>query len=277
MQGRNVQDVPIQKLVCRPQVRQASGFGDEEIAGLAQSIVESGGILQPLLVRRDGDALIVLDGERRLRAAKRAGLSTVPVIIDDRAMSDAEVTQRQLVLDAQRVGLNPMERARAINKLVADAGWSEAQVAVKLGLSPPTVSKLLALLLLPDDVQEKVASGRLAMSAAYELAKLPECPERGTLVAEAVSGRLTRDGVVAKSRDITSNRRAAKPRRPPIRRDRVVFQLGEGRSVSVSGMELSLEGVVEWLTSLVTLLRSAGNGSSLADLAKLAADKARRG
>lgn len=66
MNERHIHEVPIERLVCRPQVRETSGFSEAEIAGLARSISESGGIHQPLLVRRDGDALVVLDGERRL-------------------------------------------------------------------------------------------------------------------------------------------------------------------------------------------------------------------
>lgn len=160
MAERVVQEAAIGKLVCPPQVRTSSGLRDDEIAGLAQSIAEVG-IIQPLLVREDRDVLIVTDGERRLRAARKLGLTTVPVIVDQRGMSEADVMHRQLVLDAQRVRLNPIERGRAMNRLMTAMGWSGKQIADKLGLGTGTVSRALAVLVLPEEVQQQVAAGRL--------------------------------------------------------------------------------------------------------------------
>lgn len=271
-----IEHVPIDRLVCRPQVRERTGFDEESLAGLAQSISAAGGILQPLLVRREGDKLVVLDGERRLRAAKLAGLTSVPVIVDESPMSDGEVVYRQLVLDAQRVELSPMERARAIQRLMTATNWSDRELAAKLGVSPATVSKLLALTVLPADVQAQVASGRLAMSAAYELVKIADPAERERLAAEAVSGKLNRDTVAKRAKEISNAKAAGKPRRRYQRKysERIVMPLGSGRSVAVSGDQLSVESVVAWLTELLERIRMiAVTRPVLVDVVKALADE----
>lgn len=258
MKDRAVQDIPIESINCRPQVRVE--FDEAGLVGLAQSIKENG-VLQPLLAHREGVAFILDDGERRLRAAKRAGLTTVPVIVDDRDLCSTEVLQRQLVLDCQRVELNAMERARAIDRLMQETKWTAAQVSLKLGMSPAQVSKLLALLLLPPDVQNRVMSGKLAASTAYEIAKLPDAKQREQLGAEAVDGHLTRDGAVARTKSLNS---IAKPRRSRTRQ-RVTLPLGEGRVVCVSGSQLTLEGLVTWFEDLLGKLRNAStDGLALA-------------
>ncbi|MBX3357428.1 MAG: ParB/RepB/Spo0J family partition protein [Phycisphaeraceae bacterium] len=266
---------PVDALVCRPQVRQSSGYSDQEITGLARSIAESGGIHQPLLVRRDGDLLVVLDGERRLRAAKLAGLTTVPIIVEEQSLTEADVTHRQLVIDAQRVGLSPIERATSINRLMTETGWTAAQVAVKLGLSPASISKLLALLVLPPDVKEHLTAGRLAMSTAYEVAKVADSTERERLTAEAVNGHLSREAVVAKVRSASQAKGGHMPRRRTASpRERVVIPLGEGRSVIVSAPTLSIDAVVNWLTDLVERLRAvSADGTAMSDAVALVSSK----
>ncbi len=274
MSGR-VEQVRVADLVCLPQVRERSGLGDDELAGLAQSIREAG-VLQPLLVRRDGDKLVVVDGERRLRAARLAGLDAVPVIIEDAALAEGQVLHRQLVIDAQRVGLSPMERAGAIQRLMQATDWTAREVAVKLGISPAQVSKLLALTVLPADVQDAVASGRMAMSAAYELARIADSHERERLASEVMSGALTRDALALKARETSGLRTAAKARRKPAPRERVLIRLGEGRSVAVSAPSLSVDGIASWLTELAHQVRDAGaDGRSLSEVVAAVSVKAR--
>lgn len=275
MNTKIVQHVPIEDLICRPQVRQSSGYSLANIAGLARSIKESGGIHQPLLARQDGSSLILIDGERRLRAAKLSGLQTVPVIIEEQSLTDADVTHRQLVIDAQRVGLSPIERATSINRLMTETGWTAGQIAVKLGLSPASISKLLALLVLPPDVQEHLTAGRLAMSTAYEVAKVADSTARERLTAEAVNGHLSREAVVAKVRSAGQAKGGNMPRRRAASpRERVVIPLGEGRSVIVSAPTLSIDAVVNWLTDLVERLRAvSAEGKAMSDAVALVSSK----
>lgn len=263
--------VPIDRLVCRPQVRERTGFGEEELTGLAQSIREAG-ILQPLLVRRKGDTLIVLDGERRLRAARMAGLTEVPVIVESEPLSEGDVLHRQLVLDAQRIGLSPLERGAAIQKLMSETRWCAREVAVKLGLSPASISKLLTLTVLPAEVQVAVTSGAVGMSTAYELAKLTDSAERQRLCQQAVNGGLTREDVIQRARELETQRASARrpARKARAARERVSIPLGEGRSVLVSAPSLSVESLIAWFTDLAERIRSAaGDGRPLAEVIKV--------
>jgi ParB family chromosome partitioning protein len=274
MENQTIQQVPIDAIVWPPQVRDSSGFGDEDIRGLSQSMAESGGIHQALLAYRDGESLIGYDGERRWRAAKAAGLITVPVVIEESRLSAADVLYRQLVMDAQRVGLSPMERAKALQRLMAETGWPAAQVAVKLGVSPANISKLLALLILPDDIQKHVIAGRIAMSTAYELAKLSDSAERERLTSEVVSGNLSRDAVAAKARSLAPARVPSRQRKRATPRERVVIPLGEGRTVSVSAPSLSVDNLLAWLTDLVQRISSAqSEGRTLGDVVGVASSK----
>lgn len=174
---------------------------------------------------------------------------------------------RQLVLDAQRVGLSPIERAKAIQRLKDEAGWSGAEVAAKLGLSPANVAKLLTLLILPESVQQHVAGGRLAMSTAYELAKLPDATVRDRLTAEAVSGRLPRDQIARKAKEIAAP--PPVPPRPRQKRERVVLALGEGRSIAVTGPGLNVERLAAWVAELLNRIKQAsGSAATLADVVR---------
>ncbi len=270
MSERIVQEIAIERITCGTQVRESSGLSAEDLAGLAQSIKEAGGVLQPILARREGDALIVLDGHRRVFAAKRAGLATIPVIMIESELSESEVTYRQLVLDAQRVQLNPIERGRAIDQLMRATQWPASTVAVRLGVSPASVSKLLALLELPEEVQRDVASGRLAMSTAYALARVGDAAEREALAAEAANGRLTREALSRKMRRIQrsqGNGTAAAA-------SRVTAILGDGRSITVSGRGLSIETLVEWIEQLLVKARKArSQGLELATFIKMLRDQ----
>lgn len=226
MENKAVQNMPVERPVLRAQVRVP---GDEGLIGLAQTIKETG-VLQPLLLRRDGSEFVVVDGERRLKAARMAGLSHVPVIIDDRELSEAEVIHRQLVANCSREDLQPLEKAKAIQRLIAMTKGPAAQVAVKLGMSPGMVTKLLTLLKLPQSVQEQVASGNLAMTTAYALSQTPDADAQRELAVEAVRGGLSRETVVSRAR----GRKAKGSVKRHARKDRnrhVVLAIGEGCQV----------------------------------------------
>lgn len=271
MEDQAVQSVPIDSIVCRRQVRES--FDNESLAGLAQSIKESG-VLQPLLAHREGTTFVLDDGERRLRAAKRAGLDAVPVIVDDRELCEAEVLQRQLVTNCQREDLSPIEKARAIERLIKATQWTAGQVSAKLGLSPASVSKLLSLLGLPDSMLAQVASGQLAASAAYELAKMPESPEREELATAAVRNGLSRDAVAGK---VKSAKRAGAADGSAGTR-RFTAALTDGRSVTVTGIAMTLDAMIELLEELLAKARKARpKGLELDTFLRLLRDEAKGG
>lgn len=143
-----------------------TAFDEEDLAALAASIRKSG-ILQPVLVRPKDGGFELVAGERRLRAAKLAGLAKVPVVVRD--IDDRAILQIALVENLQRRDLNPMEKARAFRQLVQMNGWTQDQAAESLGLSRPTVANFMRLLELPPEVQEAVSRGTVSMGHARAL------------------------------------------------------------------------------------------------------------
>ena len=168
-------------------------FPDEEIAELAQDIALRG-ILQPIVVRRAGGGrYCVLFGAKRLRAAKRAGLEVVPVVIG----SAAHDVYAQVAENQKRHGLTPLDLARFMRSR-ADAGDSNAEIAKRLGMDLTSVAHHLALLTLPPELDEALRSGRCTSPRTlYELAKLQKTkPERVKAIVNR-EGEITRSAVAA--------------------------------------------------------------------------------
>lgn len=143
-------------------------FDDDALAALAASIREHG-VLQPLLVSEEGVGRYrILAGERRWRAARRAGLSRVPVVIRER-VDEAEAFELALVENLQRRDLTPMEEARAYENLRTERGLSQAAIAERVGFDRSTVANALRLLKLPTEIQAFVEDGRLSAGHARTL------------------------------------------------------------------------------------------------------------
>ena len=187
-------EVPIQSV--KPNRRQPrSIFDDEALQELAASIREIG-ILQPPVVRRVGDnEYELIMGERRLRAAKLAGLSTIPVII--RETSDNELLREALIENIHRSNLNSLEEAAAYNQMLSDFGFTHDELAKKIGKSRPVISNTLRLLNLPPSVQKKLTSGTLSMGHARALLGLSDASEieriANRIVSEGLSVRATEE------------------------------------------------------------------------------------
>ncbi|MBF8254873.1 MAG: ParB/RepB/Spo0J family partition protein [Deltaproteobacteria bacterium] len=141
-------------------------FDEAKIEELAASI-RNQGIIQPLVVRPQGDGFELIAGERRWRAAMRAGLSRVPVVI--RNASDHEALQLALVENLQREDLNAIEEASGYRRLQEEFHWSQEEVADKLGKSRPAIANALRLLTLPTEVQQEVTAGKLPAGQARAL------------------------------------------------------------------------------------------------------------
>ena len=170
-------------------------FDEDALRELAASIKEIG-ILQPPVVRRIGENRYeLIMGERRLRAAKLAGLSTIPVII--RQTNDAELLREALVENIHRSNLNSLEEAAAYNQMLTDFGLTHDELAAKLGKSRPVITNTLRLLNLPTSVQKRLAAGTLSAGHARALLGLtdPEEIERiaTKIVAEGLSVRATEE------------------------------------------------------------------------------------
>lgn len=255
-----VQMMEIDRIECRLQPREV--FCEEELTGLAQTIKESG-ILQPLLVRRDGDAFVVVDGHRRLRAAAKAGLTSVPVIVNERELPPADVLRNQLVLDCQKVHLSAMERARAIERLMSETHWSAAQVSLTLGLSSAQISKYLSLLTADPEIQDRVARGDLAASTAYHITRIRDKGERTNLAEQASRGALTRDDAASKSK--RRNKDVARRDRARSAGSRTAVSLGPGLSLVMRGATITLDTLADWTEEFLNKVRSASSGGVTLD------------
>ncbi|MBI2932524.1 MAG: ParB/RepB/Spo0J family partition protein [Planctomycetes bacterium] len=158
-------EAPVDRIRANPfQPRRL--FDEGDLDALAGSIRKSG-ILQPIVVRPREGLYELVAGERRLRAARLAGLTNVPIVV--RETDDKQMLQLALVENIQRRDLNPIEKARAFRDLLGLNGWTQEQAAEALGLSRPTVANFIRLLELPPEVQEAVSRGTISMGHARAL------------------------------------------------------------------------------------------------------------
>jgi len=141
-------------------------FTDEDLAELAESI-KSQGILQPLLVRQDETGYELITGERRLRAAKRAGLTQVPVLI--KRVNDDKLLEMAIVENIQREDLNPIEEAEAYHRLITQLKLTQDQASARVGKSRSAVANFLRLRQLPDQIKAGITDGTLSMGHARAL------------------------------------------------------------------------------------------------------------
>lgn len=163
-------------------------FDEAELAELAASL-KNQGVLQPILVRKDSKGYRIIAGERRWRAAEKAGLKEIPAII--REASDAEAYELALVENIQRSDLNPLEEAEAFRRLVEERRLTQEQVADKVGKERSTVANALRLLSLPNEVKQLLADGDLDMGHARAILGLPKGPEMVALARAVVTEKLT--------------------------------------------------------------------------------------
>lgn len=146
-------------------------FDPQALEELASSL-KAHGFLQPIVVRRAGGAYEVVSGERRLRAAKLAGINDVPVVIRD--VSDRDMLELALVENVQRQDLDAIERAQGFQALMDSLQMTQEQVSAKVGLKRSTVANHLRLLELPDTVQDAIRSGLLSMGHARAMLGMPD-------------------------------------------------------------------------------------------------------
>lgn len=168
--GKKYFSCPVEEL--KPHERQPrKSFNDSKMAELVASIEEKG-IIQPLVVRRQGDSYQIIAGERRWRAAQKAGLDRVPVVIQD--VSEDRALEIALIENIQREDLNPLEEAEAYRYLMDSFDLLQEEVAKRVGKDRSTVANALRLLRLPEKVKGDLAENRLSMGHARALLALDE-------------------------------------------------------------------------------------------------------
>ncbi len=178
--------VPIEQIAPNP-LQPRKTFNEASIEELARSVREHG-IVQPLVVTRTGDAKYrLIAGERRFRAAQKAGLTAVPVVIKE-MMGDSDALQIALIENIQREDLNPMEEANAYHQLHEEFGLTQEEISRRVGKERSTVANFLRLLRLPDGVKKLLASGQLSMGHARAILAV-DSPKKQEQLAERVVRR----------------------------------------------------------------------------------------
>jgi len=214
-------DIPVTAIRPNPNQPRAA-FDEESLAALTASIREVG-VLQPVLVRANEDQTYeLIAGERRWRAAKRAGLPTIPSIV--RNVSDVGRVEHALIENLHRQDLNPLEEAAAYQQLLEDFGLTHEQLSARVGKSRAAITNSLRLFQLPPAVQKLVTDGQLSAGHARALLGTPDRAFQEALarrvVAEQLSVRAVEDAVKARNElggvDVDKPLRSNKLRPPGI-------------------------------------------------------------
>jgi ParB family chromosome partitioning protein len=163
---------------------------DTRLEELAQSI-KANGIIQPILVRREGSSYRIIAGERRWRAAQRAGLQRVPVIVRDVSQGDKQLLELALIENLQRENLNPVEEALAYQRLAEEFSLTQDQIAAAVGKDRSSVANFMRLLKLPEEIRGDLAAGVLSTGHARALLPLLDAAAQRQAAREVVSRGLS--------------------------------------------------------------------------------------
>lgn len=182
-------------------------FDEAALEELAVSL-KNQGLLQPILVRRDKSGYRIIAGERRWRAAQRAGLTELPAIV--REATDAEAYELALVENIQRADLNPLEEAEAFRRLIEERKLTQEQVADRVGKDRSTVANAMRLLALPNEVKQLVAEGDVDMGHARAILGLTKPADMVQLARAVVTEKLTVRETEARVKDLRPSQPAGK-------------------------------------------------------------------
>lgn len=168
-----------------------TNFDEEKLGELSENIREHG-ILQPILVRpMDNGSYRIVAGERRWRAARKAGLTEAPVVI--RELTDIEAAQISLIENIQREDLDPIEEAAAYSRLMIEFDMTQDQVAKSVGKSRPQIANLVRLLSLPEEVQKMISAGEISVGHGKVLCGVEDFQKIKDFAAEAAKGLSVRE------------------------------------------------------------------------------------
>jgi ParB family chromosome partitioning protein len=246
-EDRGLLEVPVSAIL--PNKRQPRrDFPEETLAALARSIREVG-VLQPVVVRRRNGGFELVVGERRVRAARLAGLATIPAIV--REGDDSESLREALIENLHREDLGPLEMAAAFQELLEDLGVTQETVAERLGWSRAHVANTIRLLSLPGNVQVLLAEQKIQAGHARALLGLPDDEARSTLALRAAAEGLS----VRQVEDIVRNYSA-----------RQIAETGTGRAVDPMLSEIE-ELLSEQLATRVMVMLGKRKGKIVVEFA----------
>src|SRR5215467_2653247 len=192
---------------------------DGRLDDLARSI-KSNGVIQPIVVRRIGDRFHIIAGERRWRAAQKAGLHRVPVVVREIvAGQERSLLEMALIENIQRENLNPIDEAQAYRRLTEEFQLTQDDIAAAVGKDRATVANFVRLLKLPEDVREDVATGNLSMGHARALLALPKEGDQRRLARDVIARSLSvreTESLVRKTVETEGRKPAEEPVKPPV-------------------------------------------------------------
>ncbi|HET9554677.1 MAG TPA: ParB/RepB/Spo0J family partition protein [Anaeromyxobacteraceae bacterium] len=197
--GRTVLQLPVEAVERNP-AQPRKRFDEQKLEELAASIREHG-IVEPILVRREGGKYRILAGERRWRAAQRAGLREVPALV--REATERQAFELALVENIQRADLNAIEEAEAYDVLASEHGLTQEEIAKRVGKERSTVANALRLLKLPEEVRDAVREGQLDMGHARALLGLEDADAMKKLALRSVREGLSVRALEALVRGLT--------------------------------------------------------------------------
>ena len=232
-EGQGIREVDVNEV--DPNIGQPrKHFDSEALEGLSQSI-KTYGIVQPIIVRKIGDRYSIIAGERRYRAARLAGLKSVPVVVKE--YSDTELMEVSLVENLQREDLNPIEEAQAMQLLMTEHALTQEELSERLGKSRSAVANTLRLLNLPENIRAMVISGALTSGHARCLVALKTDEQKTRLanriIAEGLSVRAVEE--LIKNADIVPKEKTVKEAPPEIENAEKALTTALGTRVQISG------------------------------------------
>ncbi len=238
MTGRSVVQLDINKIVPNPR-QPRKYFDDEKLQDLSASIKEQG-VNSPLLVRKRGNSFELIAGERRLRAAKKAGLATIPVIIKD--YSDEQSLEIAIVENLQREDLNAVEESLAYKALSDEFKLTHEQIAKKVGKSRAAVTNSLRILELPQKIIDSISSGRISSGHARPLLTLSDKDRQIEVLQEIIKNDLSVRDVEALLSIISTETKKAKPKKRRAKDSNPVLKDLEDKMISALGTKVEIHG-----------------------------------
>ena len=232
LEGESLTEIAVAQIEPNP-FQPRKTFDKTALDELTASIKTSG-MIQPVVVRRTNAGYQLIAGERRWRAAREAGLERVPAIVRD--ATDVETLELALVENLLREDLNPMEEAEAYQKLLSGFGWTQEELAQRVGRDRSSISNAVRLLRLPQPIQDDLRAGRLTMGHVRALLSLTSAADQLKL----------RDEILAHSWSVRATEEGVQKRRPAPR-------VGRRRAAEITALEDELR------RALMTRVRIMGN------------------
>lgn len=244
---------------------------EEDVDVIATSMKKDGQ-QYPVILQRVGDKMIGIDGQTRCLAATKIGWTKILAIVEEVETPEEDRLLRALICNLARTDLKPLEQAREIKRLMGLKQWSLTEAASRVGKTIGALTKVLAVLDLPDEIVAQVDAGTIGVSVGYELSKVADPQIQAELAAAAASGQVTRDEVAA---EVVSQKKGRKKRRRKAEA-KAEIALVSGYRIEVRGRELSIDSLALCFEeALEHVRRVQASGGDIDQLKRLCRNEAK--